>query len=248
MLRDATTVLLCSITLLITPLVMANGSVPLTEAAYIREALVKQGLAKGWDKDAELNKRVEEFRNEQLAHLALEKLSAEGMPDFTARAEELYQARLDKQYRLPLRLRVRILEMRIPEGKQADITDKLKSIRADVLAGKLDFKTAVLEYSQAPTVKLTEGDSQWLTREQVGDTFFSWAEKLSQAAPLSEVLVHEQTAYLLYFLDRQEPETLTFAAVKDEIIAELQEEYRKDQEKLLLDKLRAEFQQREAKK
>lgn len=248
MLRNAIPALLCSFAPLMSSLAIANDVAPLTESAYIREALVKQGLAKGLDKDTELNKRVDEFRREQLARLTLEKLSTEGMPDFTARAEELYRARLDKQYRLPLRLRVRILEMRIPVGKQVDIIDKLKSIRADVLAGKLDFKAAVLAHSQAPTVKLTEGDSQWLTQAQVGDTFFSWAEKLSKEKPLSEVLVKEQTAYLLYFLDRREPETLTFAAVKDEIIAELQEEYRKDQEKLLLDKLRAEFQQREAKK
>lgn len=245
MLRDSTIVLLCSITLFISPQVVANDLPSLTEAAYIREALVKQGLAKGWDKDAELNKRVDAFRHEQLAQLTLEKLSIEGIPDLTARAEEVYQARLDKQYRLPLRLRVRVLEMRIPEGKQAEVADKLQAIRSEVLANKTDFKTAVLTHSQAPTVKLTEGDSQWLTREQVGDTFFNWAGNLSQAEPLSDVLVHEQKAYLLYFLDRKEPETLAFAEVKNEIMAELQEEYRKEQEKIVLNKLREAFKQQE---
>ena len=50
------------------------------ETAYIRDALVKQGLEKGLDKSPQLEKLVTEFRNEQLARLALEAARDEGCP------------------------------------------------------------------------------------------------------------------------------------------------------------------------
>jgi peptidyl-prolyl cis-trans isomerase C len=239
MLRKIIAALLCASVL---PGVSARAADP-AETAYIRDALVKQGLEKGLDKSPQLEKLVTEFRNEQLARLALEAARDEGMPDFTARAEEIYQARLDQAYRLPLRLRVRVLELRITEGKEAETVDKLKAIRAEVVAGKTDFKAAVLAHSQAPELSLTEGDSQWFRSGQKPDAFFEAAEQLSADKPLSEVFVHQKTAYLLNFLERKEAETRTFADVKAEIIEELQQEYRADQEETVLDALRGQFKQ-----
>lgn len=239
MLRKIIAALLCAYVL--SP-VSAQAADP-AETAYIRDALVKQGLEKGLDKSPELEKLVTEFRNEQLARLALEAARDAGMPDFTARAEEIYQARLDQEYRLPLRLRVRVLEMRIPEGKEAETLDKLKAIRAEVVAGKTDFMAAVLAHSQAPELTLTKGDSQWFHRGQKPDAFFQAAAQLSADKPLGEVFVHQKTAYLLNFLERKEAETRPFEDVKAGIIQELQQEYRADQEEVVLDSLRGQFKQ-----
>jgi Xaa-Pro aminopeptidase len=160
MLRNLTFALLCACAF---PAVAAPA-----ETAFIRDALVKQGLDKGLDKSPELEKRVTEFRNEQLARLALDAARDEGMPDFSARAEELYQARMAQQYQLPLRLRVRALELTIPDGKETEIRAKLASLRADIAAGKTEFKAAVLANSTAADLKLTEGDS---TRAKTGCVF-----------------------------------------------------------------------------
>lgn len=233
MLRNLAFALLCAYAF---PAVAAPS-----ETTFIRDALVKQGLDKGLDKSPELEKLVTEFRNDQLARLALEAARDEGMPDFSARAEELYQARVDQQYRLPLRLRVRALEMKIPDGKEAEILAKLNALRADIAAGKTDFKAAVMANSDAADLKLTEGDSQWFQQGQKPDAFFEAAGQLSVDKPLSEVFIHQKTAYLLSFIDKKVPETLSFDAVKPEIIAELQKEYRDDHEKVVLDALKADF-------
>lgn len=241
MLRNLAFALLCACAF---PAVAADPvSTPAAppETAFIRDALVKQGLDKGLDKSPELVKRVTEFRNEQLARLALDAARDEGMPDFSARAEELYQARVDQQYRLPLRLRVRALEMKIPDGKEAEIRAKLIAIRADIAAGKTDFKAAVMAHSEAADLKLTEGDSQWFQQGQKPDVFFETATQLSVDKPLSEVFIHQKTAYLLSFIDKKAPETRSFDAVKPEIMAELQQEYRDDHEKVILEALRAAF-------
>jgi hypothetical protein len=213
------------------------------ENLYIRDALAEKGVSKGLDKSPELEKLVAEFRKDQLARLALQASLDEGMPDFNARAEELYQARKDKQYLLPLRLRVRMLEMAASGNKEAATRKQLADIRSQVSGGKLDFKAAVLQYSEEPERKLSEGDSQWFSDGQKPDAIYAAAEKLSTAQPLSDVIVQGGTAYLLYFLDRKEAETRSLEAVKPEIIAELQQEYRQDQEKVVLDSLREKFKQ-----
>jgi hypothetical protein len=59
--------------------------------------------------------------------------------------------------------------------------------------------------------------------------------------PLSEVFIHQKTAYLLAFIDKKALETRSFDAVKPEIIAELQQEYRDDHEKMLIEALKAAF-------
>ncbi len=242
MLRHLTFALLCACAF---PAMAADDAV-LSETAYIRNTLVQQGLARGLDKTPELEKLVTEFRQDQLARLALEAASEEDMPDFTARAEEIYAARQDKQYQLPLRLRVRLLEMAFNDSNETSVREKLNAIRADVLAGKTEFKAAVLANSEAADLKLTEGDSQWFQEGQRPDAVFQAAAQLSVDKPLSEVVVHRNKAYLLAFLDRKAPETRSFEEVKPEIMAELQQEYREDRKKTLLDALSNAFKSQQA--
>jgi len=211
------------------------------EDVYIQEALAKRGIEKGIDKSPELAKLVSEFRQAQLARLELEAATQDGMPDFTARAKERYQARQTAQYQLPLRLRVRVLEMDAPAAQEAAVKQQLEGLRAQIASGKLDFKAAVLEHSTEPERKLTQGDTFWFHKGEKADEFYQTAEKLTQEQPLSDVFVHRGTAYLLQFIGRKAPETLPFSEVKAGIIAELQQEYRTDQEKTILEDLRAKF-------
>lgn len=243
MLRKIAIALLCAFSLSVHA---ADTPVSSDENLFIRDALADKGLEKGLDKDPELLRLVEEFRKDQLARLALEKSLDEDMPDFTARAEEIYQVRKGKQYQLPLRLRVRVLEMDASGDKEEAVRKTLESLRVEVESGKLDFKIAVLQNSEAADRKLAEGDSQWFYKGQKPDVFYDAAEKLTAAHPLSQIIVHRGTAWLLYFMDRKEPETRSFDDVKTEIIDELQREYREAQEKALLESLREQYRKKAA--
>ncbi len=208
---------------------------------YIREVLIKQGIDQDATRKAELDERVNEFRKAELSRLALEKASEVGMPDFTGRAQELYLAHQQDKYQLPLRLRVRTVEMLIVGDNLDAIKQKLAEIRTQVLAGTVDFKDAAIANSPSASHKMREGDSFWFRRGEVPDAFYDEAAKLSTENPLSSVLVLGNTAYLLQYLDRKEPETLTFEQVKPNIIAELQREYRTDKVKQLTQQLREQF-------
>lgn len=245
MLRKSLIVLLCAMFPLAS--IMAGASDP-AEIRYIRDTLAQQGLDKGLDKTPQLIKQVEEFRKDKLAALALDAAKSDGMPDFTARAEELYEVRKDSQYSLPLRLRVRIIEMALPVGKENDINQQLADIRSRIADKKLDFKDAVIKYSESPERRLANGDSQWFAKGEKVDAIYDAALKLDAAHPLSDVVMDDKNheAYLLYFLDRKAPETRTLEEVKPEIITELQDEYRKTQEQVVLDDLRQKFRQQTA--
>ena len=170
----------------------------------------------GLDKSPELeNSRGISRRTS--ARLALN-AALEGMPDFAARAEELYQVRKEKQYQLPLRLRVRVLESSFASGTEATARSQLENLRSQILAGKLDFKAAVLAHSSDPERKLTEGDSQWFSAGQKSDVLYAAAEQLTPEKPFSDIVMDENRAYLPHYLDRKAPEVRSFDEVKAEII------------------------------
>lgn len=239
MLRKALLALLCACPLPV--LAEDPASSGGNETLFIRDALIAKGMALGLEDNPELHRLVEEFRKDQLARMALEAAIDEGMPDFTGRAREIYQVRKDKQYSLPLRLRVSILEKKLVVGEEDAIRDWMKEIRADIAAGKLSFEAAVTQYSEAANLGLVKGDSQWFHEGQKPDPFYEAAAALTPDKPLSEVFEHRGIAYLLHYTDRKEAETLSFEQVKADIIAELQQEHRETRQKMLLDELREQF-------
>ena len=235
------------------------------QQALLRELFIRENLLLQQDKIpvaalAEFNEKLQEHRHNQLARLTLDALAEEGMPDFSRRARELYEVRKLEQYKLPLRLRVRMLRQLLPTVESANTLNKvadhnaahfnareaktasLQSILNQVRAGKLDFKQAVIQHSDDPKRTLDYGDSFWFQRGQKADVLFDAAVSLSAEQPLSDVVVDENAAYLLQFIGRQDPVQQSFAEVEEQIIDELQTSYRKEQRTLLLTRLRERFQ------
>ncbi len=214
------------------------------QQALLQELFIRENLLLQQDKVpaaalAEFNEKLQEYRRNQLARLTLDSLVDAGMPDFSQRAKELYEVRKQEQYQLPLRLRVRILrQSTMSDGTGAN----LQRILAKIKAGELGFKQAVMQYSDDPRRTLNGGDSFWFQRGQKADVIFNAAQALSAEQPLSDVFIHEDIAYILQFIGRQEPIQQPFAEVKDSILTELQAAYREEQRKLLLTELRDRFQ------
>lgn len=233
--------------------------------ALLRELFIRESLLQQQDKVpasalAELMEKLADQRRNQLAHLVLDTLSAENMPDFSERARELYEVRKQEQYQLPLRLRVRVLRQALTQDRAANANtqglqqvavkqespqavnfDKLQALLREIQTGQLDFEQAVLQYSDDPKRKLTGGDSFWFQRGQKPDFMFDAAQVLSAEQPLSDILLHQQHAYILQFIGRQEPVQQSFAEVKDGIIEELQAEYLVEKRQQLLTVLRDRF-------
>ncbi|PID49954.1 MAG: hypothetical protein CR991_03910 [Proteobacteria bacterium] len=213
----------------------------LLQELFVRAALLQQDSLLSTEQEALIEKQVVEYRKNQRSLQVLDKLARQNMPNFEKRAKELYLVHKDNKYSHPLLLRVRVIQKKIKEDKATSIA-LLEQIRTQVSSGELDFIDAVKQYSDAPDKSLAAGDSFWFTRGQKPPIFFQAAEVLSAQTPLSSVFVWQDAAYLLQFLDRQEPTVQTYAEVCDSIIAELSKAYVDKQKTLLLDELKTRFQ------
>ena len=213
----------------------------LLQELYLRESLLKQVDKVSPEQLKLLDKQVEDYRRGQLSRLVLDDLAKDGMPDYEQRAKELYEARKDTDYALPLRLRVRVIEKSGMDEASAKAT--LEQVRSQIQAGTLDFGQAVQEYSDAEDKRLTQGDTFWFHKGQKAPVFYTEAAGLSSEQPLSAVFVYQGRAYLLQFIGRQEAMVQTYPEVKAAILAELQNEYQQQQRKLILEGMRTRFQE-----
>ncbi|MEZ5447692.1 MAG: peptidylprolyl isomerase [Thiolinea sp.] len=179
----------------------------LLQELFIRESLLQQQAVIPPQRLAALEQQVQDYRQTQLAKLTLDTLAAADMPDFSQRARELYEARRDEQYTVPLKLRVQLLRKQLGENAadNATVLKQLRKLRADIVTDQLDFAQAVLQYSDDPEKTLSQGDSFWFQRGQQPDAVFNAAAQLSAEQPYSELVLTQGTAYLLKFVDRQEP-------------------------------------------
>lgn len=207
---------------------------------FIRENLLAQQNIIPTELMARLERKLADYREAQLARLVLEVLCDMGMPDFTARAKEIYLARKNENYMLPLRLRVRVLEKSLLQDSEA-VLAQLKQIREQIKTGQLDFEAAVQKYSDDSNKKLTGGDSYWFHQGQKPEPVFIAAAALNSDKPLSEIIVYEKKAYLLLFIGRQEATSQSFAEVKDDILKELQDDYQAQQRQQILAELKHRF-------
>ena len=210
---------------------------------FIRENLLRHDNILPSEKINQLNQKVEDYRESQQAKMVLDLISNLGMPDFSVRAQEVYLANKKEKYSLPLRLRVKVL-MKSLNGDKDAVLRKLEAIRKQVLNGEQDFTVALMEYSDDTNRKLTEGDSFWFHKGQKPDFFFAAAEKLNDQNKLSDVLVAGNAAFLLEFIDRQEARVQPFDEVREEITAELQDDYRTNQRNRIVAELKNRFEKK----
>jgi hypothetical protein len=211
------------------------------EDLYVREKLLATNTNLSAEQQAELDIQLAEFRKAKLADLALQQLGTKDLPDFLPRAQELYEARKDKQYSFPERLRVNILEVEPLPDKMAEAQQQLNQVKQEINTGKIDFKKALLQYGTNPTRTLNGGDSYWFSAAQKAKVFYEAANKLSQAQPLSEIFTMDGKAYLLQFVGRKPAEVENFDFVKNELLNELKAAYIAELQEKLINQWRETF-------
>ena len=203
------------------------------EHYYIREHLVKKAEETQLSQSDKYQQALKEFQKNYLASEALNVMTEQQVPDFSAQAKEIYLAKMNGDYQLPLRLRVNMIRLNDPE--------KLKSIRDQIENKDLDFTTAVKKYSDDPLKTISKGDSYWFSKGQKPDVVYQHALVLSEDNRLSPVFNHRGVWYLLAFKGRKEAGVRDFVEVKSEITGQLKKSWRKDFQKEKLDELKQRF-------
>src|SRR4051794_32879508 len=104
-----------------------------------------------------------------------------------------------------------------PAAEAAQARAKLADLRAQIVAGKLDFAEAAKAHSQCPLSTGKGGDLGFFPRKWVFEESFSRAAFGLQVGQVSDVVQTEYGLHLVKVTDRKAGEPSDFAKIKDEV-------------------------------
>lgn len=172
-----------------------------------------------------------------LARHAIEKWEAQlKSPDFTKRAEELYKSDRKKYAEKDIAHTMHILvdtRCRTPEAARA----RALEARAQVAEGK-PFAEVAKKFSDDPSVAKNGGDIGPLTLDNLSPAF---AEAVQAMKPgeLSQPVLTNFGYHVIHLASLRKGRTHEFAEVRDNIVAEVKEDWLKQQRKEFIQRITA---------
>jgi peptidyl-prolyl cis-trans isomerase C len=102
------------------------------------------------------------------------------------------------------------------DGERKAARDKLQAIRAEIIAGKLDFAEAAKKHSQCPSAP-HGGDIGYFSRKGMLDENFARAAYALKAGDVSEIVTTDYGLHLIKVTDRKPGKPSDFEKIKDEV-------------------------------
>src|SRR4030043_66760 len=171
-----------------------------------RELLLQEGVKKGFDKDEEILRKVEQFKQGLIIEALTEKLCA-GKDEVSDKEVEAYYKGNKGQFSLGERVRVRHIMVKTMSEAQ--------EIKGRLHRGE-DFIALAKQYSIWPT-KQQGGDLGYITRGMVDKSFEDAAFSLKRRGEISGIVKTKLGFHIIRLEDRQGPHQLTLAEVREEV-------------------------------
>lgn len=206
---------------------------------YTERMLEREARRRGLDQQAEVQARIAQIPRKILVNTIVEQeRSAMPNPDFTALAEEYYQAH-QQDYVQPEQIQVAhilwSLKCDCQDGdgvKRAQAEQVLKELQ-----GGAGFADLARQYSEDKGSAVRGGDlGQWYARGSLVKPFEDAAFALLQPGALSPVIKTEHGYHIIKLLGRQAAGTQPFEQVKGKIVEELAKKYRSGAQKAFVGK------------
>jgi peptidyl-prolyl cis-trans isomerase C len=113
-----------------------------------------------------------------------------------------------------------------PPAERAAAREKLRAVRADILAGRLSFADAARKYSQCPSAA-DGGDLGYILRKDVlEDEAVCRAAFALKVGEVSEVVESEAAVHLIQVADRKPGRPSTFERCRAEVLEAFADDYR----------------------
>ena len=180
-----------------------------------RELLLQEGVKKGFDRDEEILRKVEQFKEGLIIEGLTQKLCA-GKDEVSDKEVETYYRGNKKEFFLGERVRVRHIMVKTMSEAQ--------EIKRRLNEGE-DFITLAKQYSIWPS-KQNGGDLGYITRGMVDKSFEDAAFSLKRRGEVSGIVKTKLGFHIIRLEDRQGPHQLAFAEVQEEIRKFLREKKR----------------------
>jgi parvulin-like peptidyl-prolyl isomerase len=182
-----------------------------------RELLLQEGVKKGFDKDEEILRKVEQFKEDLIIEDLTQKLCA-GKDEVSDKEMEAYYREHKEQFFAGARVRVRHIMVKTFAEAQA--------IKKRLNQGE-DFIALAKQYSIWPS-KENGGDLGYITRGMVDKAFEDAAFSLKRRGDVSGIVKTKKGFHIIRLEDRQGAHQLAFAEVQEEIRKFLREKKRRE--------------------
>jgi peptidyl-prolyl cis-trans isomerase C len=182
-----------------------------------RELLLQEGVKKGFGKDEEILRKVEQFKEGLIIEALTEKFCA-GKDEVSDKEVEAYYKGNKSKFSLGERVRVRHIMVKTRSEAQ-EIKDRLN--RGE------DFIALAKQYSIWPT-KQQGGDLGYITRGMVDKSFEDAAFALKRRGEISGIVKTKLGFHIIRLEGRQGPHQLTLAEVREEIRKFLRDKKRQE--------------------
>jgi peptidyl-prolyl cis-trans isomerase C len=182
-----------------------------------RELLLQEGVKKGFGKDEEILRKVEQFKQGLIIEALTEKFCA-GKDEVSDKEVEAYYKGNKSKFSLGERVRVRHIMVKTRSEAQ-EIKDRLN--RGE------DFIALAKQYSIWPT-KQQGGDLGYITRGMVDKSFEDAAFALKRRGEISGIVKTKLGFHIIRLEGRQGPHQLTLAEVREEVRKFLRDKKRQE--------------------
>lgn len=182
-----------------------------------RELLLQEGVKKGFNKDAEILSKVEQFKQGLIIEALTQKFCA-GKDEVSDKEMKAYYRGNKEQFFLGEGVRVRhIMVKTLSEAQE---------IKKRLNQGE-DFITLAEQYSIWPS-RENGGDLGYITRGMVDKAFEDAAFSLKRRGEVSGIVKTKMGFHIIRLEDRQGPHQLAFAEVQEKIRKFLREKKRRE--------------------
>jgi parvulin-like peptidyl-prolyl isomerase len=193
------------------------------ENLLVTKTLAAAARKSGIDQAALTKREIELTAEKVLARLERERLEeAIQVPDLSKRAREIYLASPSK-YAIPANLHTQHILVDTKCRTRDAAFARAAEARKEILAG-LDFGEAAMRYSDDAVANRNKGDLGAMSAERLAREYAEVAEKL-KPGELSEPVATQFGVHIIKMVAIIPAKPRSFDEVKDQIIAELRQDY-----------------------
>ena len=196
----------------------------LLENLLINKTLAAQARSAGIDREPLISKQIELASDKLLAQEQITRITkAVTIPNFDARARELYQIDIEK-YTLPAKAHASHILVDTKTRTPEEALQRIRQVREQALDGK-KFEELALEYSDDPSAKGNKGDLGFFEEGKMVKPFSDAAFAISSPGDISEPIKTVFGYHIIQLHEKQQKQVRSFELVKEKIIQGEREKY-----------------------
>jgi len=196
----------------------------LLENLLINKTLAAQARSAGIDREPLISKQIELASDKLLAQEQINRVTkAVTIPNFDARARELYQIDIEK-YTLPAKVHASHILVDAKSRTPEEAFQRIRQVREQALGGK-KFEELALEYSDDPSAKGNKGDLGFFEEGKMVKPFSDAAFAISSPGEISEPVKTIFGFHIIQLHEKQPKQVRSFEVVKEKIIQGEREKY-----------------------